>query len=101
MKTRLITINGHCLVQICNILFYVSHNLTGAVHCVRYTKTYLFQGLVSDLSVFKKGVRGGGRGIDCLNWQVQGSKSGGWFEVLWNLECPVGLSQKRNMCAFQ
>ena len=25
---------------------------------------------------------------------------GGWFEVLWNLECPVGLSQKRNMCAF-
>ena len=26
---------------------------------------------------------------------------GGWFEVLWNLECPVGLSQKRNMCVFQ
>ena len=26
---------------------------------------------------------------------------GGCFEVLWNLECPVGLSQKRNMCAFQ
>ena len=25
----------------------------------------------------------------------------GWFEVLWNLECPVGLSQKKNMCAFQ
>ena len=25
---------------------------------------------------------------------------GGWFEVLWNLECPVGLNQKRNMCAF-
>ena len=25
----------------------------------------------------------------------------GWFEVLWNWECPVGLSQKRNMCAFQ
>ena len=23
---------------------------------------------------------------------------GGWFEVLWNLECPVGLSQKR-ICA--
>ena len=20
--------------------------------------------------------------------------SGGWFEVLWNLECPVGLSQR-------
>ena len=31
-----------------------------------------------------------------------GSLAGGaWFEVLWNLECPVGLSQKRNMCAFQ
>ena len=26
---------------------------------------------------------------------------GGWFEVLWNLECPVELNQKRNMCAFQ
>ena len=26
---------------------------------------------------------------------------GGWFEVLLNLECPVGLSQKRNMCVFQ
>ena len=23
---------------------------------------------------------------------------GGWFEVLWNLECPVGLSQ-REICA--
>ena len=23
------------------------------------------------------------------------------FKVLWNLQCPVGLSQKRNMCAFQ
>ena len=22
---------------------------------------------------------------------------GGWFEVLWNLECPIGLSQ-RNIC---
>ena len=30
-----------------------------------------------------------------------GSKGGGGgFEVLWNLECHVGLSQKRNMCAF-
>ena len=25
----------------------------------------------------------------------------GWFEVLWNLERPVGLSQKRNICGFQ
>ena len=23
---------------------------------------------------------------------------GGWFEVLWNLEYPVGLRQKRNVC---
>ena len=23
---------------------------------------------------------------------------GGWFEVLWNMECPVGLSQ-REICA--
>ena len=26
---------------------------------------------------------------------------GGCFEVLWNLECPVGLSQMINTCAFQ
>ena len=24
-----------------------------------------------------------------------------WFEVLWNLKCPIGLSQKRNMCAYR
>ena len=31
-----------------------------------------------------------------------GSVAGGWcFEVIWNLECPVGLSQKRNMRAIQ
>ena len=24
---------------------------------------------------------------------------GGWFEVLWNLECPLGLSQ-REICAY-
>ena len=23
------------------------------------------------------------------------------FEMLRNLECPIGLSQKKNMCAFQ
>ena len=41
-----------------------------------------------------------------MPWQVQGSMSsltgivagGGWFEVLWNLECPVGLNQ-REICA--
>ena len=26
---------------------------------------------------------------------------GGCFAVLWHLECPVGLNQKINMCAFQ
>ena len=41
---------------------------------------------------------GGGGG---LRWWVQGSTSGGCFEVLWSLECPIGLSQMRNMCAFQ
>ena len=53
------------------------------------------------------GVGGGGGGR--LNWRVKGSTSSptGYgsrrsvFEVLWNLECPVGLSQKRNMCPFQ
>ena len=43
-------------------------------------------------------------GGDRLHWWVQGSTSnptgiiagGGCFEVLWNLEYPVGLSQKRN-----
>ena len=47
---------------------------------------------------------------DRLLWRVQGSTSSltgigsrrrRVFEVLWNLECPVGLSQKRNTCAFQ
>ena len=49
-----------------------------------------------------------GEGGVRLHWLVQGSSSstesvagGGWFEVLWNLECLVGLSQKRNMWAFQ
>ena len=39
-----------------------------------------------------EGVRG-----DYLHWWVQGSTSsptGGWFEVLWKLECP-----KREICA--
>ena len=42
----------------------------------------------------KKG--GGGEGVrgNCLYWRLQGSTSsatGGWFEVLWNLECLVTL----------
>ena len=28
----------------------------------------------------------------------ESAAGGGWFEVLWNLECPVGLSQ-REICA--
>ena len=53
----------------------------------------------------------GGEGVrgDRLHWRVQESTSSltgdgsmrRVFEVLRNLECPVGLSQKRNMCAFQ
>ena len=30
--------------------------------------------------------------------QPESVAGGGWFEVLWNLECPVGLSQ-REICA--
>ena len=48
---------------------------------------------------------GGNKG-DRLHWRVQGGTSsstesvagGGWFEVLLNLVCPVGLSQ-REICA--
>ena len=51
-----------------------------------------------------KGVRGGG-GTACTSGyrrvravRPESVAGGGWFEVLWNLECPVGLSQ-RAMCA--
>ena len=47
--------------------------------------------------------RGEGESGDCLHWQVQGSTSSltrGWFEVLWNLECPVGLSQREKCAHF-
>ena len=59
----------------------------------------------SRVSLSGRGGKKGGEGVrgDCLHWWVQGSTSSptwGWFEVLWNLECPVGLSQNRNMCAF-
>ena len=48
------------------------------------------------------GKKGGGSKGDRLYWRVQGIGSR-WrvFEVLWNFECSVGLSQKRNMFAFQ
>ena len=42
---------------------------------------------------------GGYKGIRAV--RPESVAGGGCFEVLWNLECPVGLSQKRNMCAFQ
>ena len=53
--------------------------------------------------------RGGGGGKTACTGRYKGVRTvrpesvggGGWFEVLWNLECPVGLSQMRNMCAFQ
>ena len=48
---------------------------------------------------------GGGGGGDCLHGGYQGVRAdrpesvggGGCFEVLWNLECPVGLGQ-REIC---
>ena len=48
----------------------------------------------------KKGGRGGDEGVD---WRAQAVRPGSvaGVKVLWNLELPVGLSQKRNMCAFQ
>ena len=47
------------------------------------------------------GVRGaactdGYKGVRAV--RPQSVTSGGWFEVLWNLQCPVGLSQ-RGICA--
>ena len=42
---------------------------------------------------------GGYKGVRAV--RPESIAGGGWFDVLWNLECPVGLSQMRNMCAFQ
>ena len=42
---------------------------------------------------------GGYKGLRAV--RPESVAGGGCFEVLWNLECPVGLSQRRNMCAFQ
>ena len=36
-----------------------------------------------------------------LHWQVQGSTSSPDVKVIWNLECPIGFSQKRNTCSFR
>ena len=54
----------------------------------------------------KKKKGGGSKGDHLLYKGVRAVRpesvaGGACFEVLWNLECPVGLSQKRNMCAFQ
>ena len=45
------------------------------------------------------GLTGGYKGVQAV--RPESVAGGGCFEVLWNLECPVGLNQKRNMCAFQ
>ena len=47
----------------------------------------------------KKKKGGGGGGGGRLHWRStrvrpESVAGGGWFEVLWNLECPVGLSQR-------
>ena len=39
---------------------------------------------------------GGYKGVRAV--RPESVAGGGWFEVLWNLECPVGLSQ-REICA--
>ena len=50
----------------------------------------------------EKNVGGGVRGTACTGGvravRPESVAGGGWFEVLWNLECPVGLSQ-REICA--
>ena len=38
---------------------------------------------------------GGYKGVQAI--RPESVAGGGWFEVLWNLECPVGLSQ-REIC---
>ena len=47
----------------------------------------------------------GVRGTACIGWykgvrvvRPESVAGGVWFEVLWNLECPVGLRQ-REICA--
>ena len=60
---------------------------------------------VAGSSVRDRKKKGGGGGTACTDGykgvqavQPDSVAGGGWFEVLWNLECPVGLSQ-REICA--
>ena len=39
-----------------------------------------------------EGVSGGYKGVRAV--RPESVAGGGWFEMLWNLECPVGLSQR-------
>ena len=39
---------------------------------------------------------GGYKGVRAV--RLESVAGGGWFEVLWNLECPVGLSQREIWC---
>ena len=50
-----------------------------------------------------EGIRGGGtactggyKGVQLV--RLRSVAGGGWFGVLWNLDCPIGLSQK-GICA--
>ena len=55
----------------------------------------------------KKGGGGSSGGTTCTGGykgvqevRPESVAGGGWFEVLWNLECPVGLSQKQTCAHF-
>ena len=88
-------------VFIKTILFYLS----GQVRMFNM----LIQSKPLPVPVWDRKERGEGVRGDRLHWRVQGSTSSptgigsrrGWFDVLWNLECPIELSQKWNVCAFQ
>ena len=48
-----------------------------------------------------EGVRGGAPALADQGSTSSPTGIGSRRRAFWNLECPVGLSQKRNMCAFQ
>ena len=41
---------------------------------------------------------GGYKGVRAV--RPESVAGGGWFEVLWNVECPLRIKPKRNMCTF-